>query len=129
MKFQPALSSIVDFLPLFAAVNFFYRSGTDKSDKRLFEPRQELSANLRRTYFHLAAQSAAADQETSRKDQEWRNVGYWRDLGQALASYARRSIRDDMPSSLKELIALERALGVQLEAIGERCVSLWGKGS
>ncbi len=61
------------------------------------------------------------------KTKEWRNVGYWRDLGQALASYARRSIRDDMPSTLKELLVLERALGAQIEAIGERCVSLWGK--
>ncbi len=63
------------------------------------------------------------------KTKEWKNVGYWRDLGQALASYARRSIRDDMPSSLNELLAFERALGAQIEAIGERCVSLWGKGS
>ncbi len=63
------------------------------------------------------------------KTKEWKNVGYWRDLGQALASYARRSIRDDMPSSLKELLALERALGAQIKRIGERCVSLWGKGS
>ena len=63
------------------------------------------------------------------KTKEWRNVGYWRDLGQALASYARRSIRDDMPSSLNELIALERALGAQIEAIGKRCVSLWGRPS
>ncbi len=60
------------------------------------------------------------------KTKEWRNVGYWRDLGQALASYTRRSIRDDMPSSLKELLALERALGAQIEAIGERCITLWG---
>ncbi len=63
------------------------------------------------------------------KTKEWRNVGYWRDLGQALASYARRSIRDDMPSTLKELLALERALGAQIEAIGERCITLWGKES
>ena len=63
------------------------------------------------------------------KTKEWKNVGYWRDLGQALASYARRSIRDDMPSSLKELLALERALGAQIKSIGERCVSLWGEGS
>jgi len=63
------------------------------------------------------------------KTKEWRNVGYWRDLGQALASYARRSIRDDMPSSLKELLALERALGAQIKRIGERCVTLWGEGS
>jgi len=61
------------------------------------------------------------------KTKEWRNVGYWRDLGQALASYARRHIRNDMPSTLKELLALERALSAQIEAIGERCVSLWGK--
>ena len=63
------------------------------------------------------------------KTKEWRNVDYWRDLGQALASYARQSIRDDMPSTLNKLLALERALGAQIEAIGERCVSLWGKGS
>ncbi len=55
--------------------------------------------------------------------------GYWKDVGQALASYARQSIRDDMPSTLDELIALEHALSAQIEAIGERCVSLWGKGS
>ncbi len=63
------------------------------------------------------------------KTKEWRNVGYWRDLGQALASYARRSIRDDMPSSLNELLALERALSTQIKRIGERCVTLWGKES
>ena len=63
------------------------------------------------------------------KTKEWKNIGYWRDLGQALASYARRSIRDDMPSTLNELLALERALGAQNEAIGERCMTLWGKGS
>jgi len=63
------------------------------------------------------------------KTKEWKNVGYWKDVGQALASYARQSIRDDMPSTLNKLLALERALGAQIEAIGERCVSLWGKGS
>ena len=63
------------------------------------------------------------------KTKEWRNVGCWKDVGQALASYARQSIRDDMPSTLNKLLALERALGAQIERIGERCVSLWGKGS
>ncbi len=63
------------------------------------------------------------------KTKEWKNIGYWKDVGQALASYARQSIRDDMPSTLKELLALERGLGAQIEAIGEQCVSLWGKGS
>ena len=63
------------------------------------------------------------------KTKEWRNVGYWKDVGQALASYARQSIRDDMPSTLEKLLALERGLGAQIEAIGKQCVSLWGKGS
>ncbi len=61
------------------------------------------------------------------KTKEWRNIGYWKDVGQALASYARQSIRDDMPSTLKELLVLERALGAKIDAIGKRCVSLWGK--
>jgi len=34
-----------------------------------------------------------------------------------------------MPSTLNELLALERALSAQIEAAGERCVSLWGKGA
>ncbi len=58
------------------------------------------------------------------KTKEWRNVGYWKDVGQALASYARQSIRDDMPSTLNKLLALERALGGQIEAISNRCVTL-----
>ncbi len=61
------------------------------------------------------------------KTKEWRNVGYWKDLGQALASYARQSIRDDMPSTLNELIALERALSTQIRRIGKRCITLWSK--
>ncbi len=63
------------------------------------------------------------------KTKEWRNIGYWQDVGQALASYARQSIRDDMPSTLKELLALEHALSAQIERIGEQCLSLWGEGS
>jgi len=61
------------------------------------------------------------------KTKEWRNIGYWKDVGQALASYARQITRDDMPSTLKELLALERALSAQIERIGELCVNLWGK--
>lgn len=37
----------------------------------------------------------------SGKTKDWRNVGYWKDVGQALANYARQSIRDDMPEYLK----------------------------
>ncbi len=79
--------------------------------------------------FILQRKVPLLSQKRAGKTKEWKNVGYWRDLGQALASYARRSIRDDMPSSLKKLLALERALGAQIEAIGERCITLWGKGS
>ena len=62
------------------------------------------------------------------KTKEWKNVGYWKDIGQALASYARQSIRDDMPSTLNKLLALERGLGAQIAAIGERCVDPLGQG-
>ncbi len=63
------------------------------------------------------------------RSREWQTLGYWQDLGQALQSYSRLRTRKAMPSTLDELIALEHALSAQIEAIGERCVSLWGKGS
>ncbi len=63
------------------------------------------------------------------RSREWQTLGYWRDLGQALQSYSRLRTRTAMPSTLNELLALERALGAQIEAIGERCVTLWGKES
>ena len=63
------------------------------------------------------------------RSREWQNIGYWKDLGQALEAYSRLRTRTAMPSTLNELLALERGLGAQIEAIGERCVSLWGKGS
>ncbi len=61
------------------------------------------------------------------RSREWQNIGYWQDIGQALQSYSRLRTRNAMPSTLNELIALQRALSAQIEAIGERCVSLWGK--
>ncbi len=60
------------------------------------------------------------------KASEWQNIGYWKDLGQALQAYSRCLARASLPT-LNELLALERALGAQIEAIGERCVTLWGK--
>ncbi len=79
--------------------------------------------------FILQRKGPLRTKKRAGKTKEWKNVGYWKDVGQALASYARQSIRDDMPSSLNKLLALERGLGAQFEAIGERCVSLWGKES
>ena len=64
--------------------------------------------------------------ERSRK---WQTLGYWRDLGQALQSYSRLRTRTAMPSTLNELLELTQGLSAQIAAIGERCVSLWGKAS
>ncbi len=61
------------------------------------------------------------------KANEWQNVGYWRDLGQALQAYSNGVKRASLPSSFDELLALQHALSTQIEAIGERCVSLWGQ--
>jgi len=61
------------------------------------------------------------------KTKQWKNLGYWKDLSQALASYARQVLRDDMPNTFAKLLSVERALGAQIEAIGKQCVSLWGK--
>jgi len=63
------------------------------------------------------------------RSREWQTLGYWRDLGQALQSYSRLRTRTAMPSTLNELLLLQHALSAQIEAIGERCVSLWGKPS
>ncbi len=63
------------------------------------------------------------------KANEWQNIGYWRDLGQALEAYSRCVTRASLPSTWNELLKLQHALSTQIEAIGERCVSLWGKGS
>ncbi len=63
------------------------------------------------------------------KANEWQNIGYWQDLGQALRAYSRCVRRASLPSTFDELLQLQHALSTQIEAIGERCVSLWGKAS
>ncbi len=63
------------------------------------------------------------------RSREWQNIGYFQDLGQALLSYSRLRTRIAMPSTLNELLELTQALSAQIEAIGERCVTLWGNGS
>jgi len=63
------------------------------------------------------------------KANEWQNIGYWQDLGQALQAYSRCVARASLPNTLDELLQLQHALGAQIEAIGERCVTLWGKES
>ncbi len=63
------------------------------------------------------------------KSSEWQNVGYWQDLGQALEAYSRCVTRASLPSTFDELLQLQHVHSTQIEAIGERCVSLWGKAS
>ncbi len=63
------------------------------------------------------------------KANEWQNIGYWQDLGQALQAYSRCVTRASLPTTLEELLLLQHAHSTQIEAIGERCVTLWGKGS
>ncbi len=63
------------------------------------------------------------------KSDEWQNVGYWQDLGQALEAYSRCVARASLPTTLEELLLLQHAHSTQIQRIGERCVSLWGKGS
>ncbi len=63
------------------------------------------------------------------KSAEWQNIGYWQNLGQALEAYSNGVKRSSLPNSLDELLQLQHALSTQIRAIGERCVTLWGKGS
>ncbi len=62
------------------------------------------------------------------KVNEWQNIGYWQDLGQALQAYSNGVRRASLPTTLEEL-QLQHAHSTQIRRIGERCVSLWGKGS
>ena len=63
------------------------------------------------------------------KSAEWQNVGYWKDLGQALQAYSNGVKRASLPNTLDELLQLQHVHSTQIKAIGERWVTLWGKGS
>ncbi len=64
------------------------------------------------------------------KANEWQTIGYWQDLAQVLQAYSRCVKRASLPAStFDELLQLQHAHSTQIEAIGERCVSLWGKAS
>ncbi len=63
------------------------------------------------------------------KSSEWQNIVYWKDLGQVLQAFSNGVKRASLPTTLEELLQLQHAHSTQIEAIGERCVSLWGKES
>ncbi len=59
---------------------------------------------------------------------QWRNIGFWKDLAQLLASYTRQVLRSKRgKTSLTELSRDLRSLTQAIERIGEQCVTLWGK--
>ena len=59
---------------------------------------------------------------------QWKNLGYWKDLSQLLASYSRQVLRVEIgDTSLKALSRDLRTLRKAIERIGEQCVTLWGK--
>ncbi len=60
---------------------------------------------------------------------QWKNLGYWKDLSQLLASYTRQVVRSKTgKTSLTALSRDLRTLKQAIERIGEQCVGLWGKG-
>ena len=61
---------------------------------------------------------------------QWKNLGYWKDLSQLLASYTRQVLRTEIgDTNLKTLSRDLRTIRQSIDRIGERCVTLWGKGS
>ncbi len=61
---------------------------------------------------------------------QWKNIGYWQDLSQLLASYTRQVLRSEIgDTTLKTLARDLRSLTQAIERIGEQCMSLWGKAS
>ncbi len=63
--------------------------------------------------------------------EQWKNIGYWKDLSQLLASNTREVLRSKT-GEITSLTALSRdlrSLTQAIERIGEQCVTLWGKGS
>ncbi|MCH8017888.1 MAG: hypothetical protein IH917_14840 [Acidobacteria bacterium] len=59
---------------------------------------------------------------------QWKNLGYWKDLSQLLASYSRQVLRTEIGDTTLKAISRDlRTLTQAIERIGEQCVGLWGK--
>jgi len=59
---------------------------------------------------------------------QWKNIGYWKELSQLLASYTRQVLRTEIGNTtLKALSRDLRSLTQAVERIGEQCVGLWGR--
>ena len=57
----------------------------------------------------------------------WKDVGYWTDLSQLLLSYSRQKLRASRATNMEEVCRLLETLTIEITAIGEQCVILWGK--
>ena len=58
----------------------------------------------------------------------WKNIGYWKDLSQLLASYSRQVLRVEIgKTNLKTLSRDLHGLTQAIDRIGKQCVTLWGK--
>jgi len=56
----------------------------------------------------------------------WKNVGYWKDLGQLLLSYSGQKLRVSRVTNIEEVYRLLETLREEIRAIGKQCVTLWG---
>jgi len=60
--------------------------------------------------------------------EKWKNIGYWKDLSQLLASYTRQVLRSKRGKTTFTAISRDlRTLTQAIERIGEQCVGLWGR--
>ncbi len=58
----------------------------------------------------------------------WKNLGYWKDLSQLLASYTRQVLRSKTGETPLTALSRDlRSLTQAIERIGERCLTLWLK--
>ncbi len=58
--------------------------------------------------------------------EKWKNIGYWGDLSQLLASYTRQVLRTEIGDTTLKAISRDlRTLTQAIERIGEQCVRLW----
>jgi len=77
--------------------------------------------------FILQRKLQLRGKKRNERSKAWQNIGFWKDLGQALQAYSNGVKRASLPTTLEELLQLQHAHSTQIRRIGERCVSLWGK--
>jgi hypothetical protein len=60
--------------------------------------------------------------------EKWKNIGYWGELSQLLASYSHEVLRSTREKTTLTALSRDlRTLTQAIERIGEQCVGLWGR--